>query len=380
LRANAKVEEEKQLRLLHTADWQIGMKAAHTGAAASRVREVRFSAARRVVELANEHQVDALLIAGDTFEHSAVSRDEIERVADALARCTRPIYLIPGNHDPDVAGGIWRQRLWESLPHLTICRETKPIPLGNEATLFPSPLHSKYSSEDPTAWMADSPSSGIGGGIRIGLAHGSLQLMPELAGQSSPIATNAASRARLDYLALGHWHSVVEAEGGRMAYSGTHEPTKFGEPRSGNALLIEIASPGDAPKLEILPTAVLTWRDEKRSLSTLDDLASLRRELEGMPGARQTLLNLQLDGALPPEGFAQIEELTQFGAANFCYFSLRSSKVRPEGEAHLPPGLFTAVEARLKQKAAGPTKVAEAQFALRELYRLAGQVRHEAGE
>lgn len=364
------------MRILHTADWQIGMKAAHTGAAASRVRDVRFSAARRVVELANEHQVDALLIAGDTFEHSAVSRDEIERVADVLARCTRPIYLIPGNHDPDVAGGIWRQRLWESLPHLTICRQTKPIPLRNEATLFPSPLHSKYSSEDPTAWMAASPSTGI----RIGLAHGSLQLMPELAGQSSPIPTNAATQARLDYLALGHWHSVVEADGGRVAYSGTHEPTKFGEPRSGYTLLVEIASAGDIPKIEAIPTAVLTWREEKRSLSTLDDLASLRRELESMTGARQTLLNLQLEGVLPPEGFAQIEELTQFSADHFCYFSLRSSKVRPEGEAHLPPGLFTAVEARLKLKAAGTTKSAEAQFALRELYRLASQVRHEAGE
>jgi DNA repair exonuclease SbcCD nuclease subunit len=369
------------LRFLHTADWQIGMKAAHTGAAASRVREVRFSAARRVVELANQHQVDALLIAGDTFEHSAVSREDVERVADVMARCTRPTYLIPGNHDPDVAGGIWRQRLWESLPQLTICRETKPIWLsggqtGSEATLFPCPMNSKYSSEDPTAWIAASPSQGI----RVGLAHGSLLLMPELAGESSPIPIGAAQRAGLDYLALGHWHSVFVAEGNRVAYSGTHEATKFGEPRSGNALLVEIGAPGATPQITALPTGVLQWREEKRSLSGLEDLARLRRDLESWPASRETLLQVMLDGALPPEGFAQIEELSQFGAANFCYFSLRSSKVRPEGEAHLPPGLFAGVEARLKQKAGGNLKTAEAQFALRELYRLAGQVRHEAGE
>lgn len=371
------------LKLLHTADWQIGMKAAHTGAAASRVREARFASARKVVELANQQEVDALLIAGDTFEHNAVSVEEVERVADVLARCQRPIFLIPGNHDPDVAGGIWRQRLWADLPRLTICREAKPVSLqsGSQAqgqawTLFPSPMQSKYSSEDPTAWIDGQ----AGEGIRIGLAHGSLMMMPELEGQSSPVSTKAATRAGLDYLALGHWHSVVMADEGRMAYSGTHEATKFGEPRSGNALLVEVAGPGAKPVIQVAATGQLRWREERRSLSGLEDLLALRRELEALPDPRQTLLQVLLDGVLPPEGFAQIEQLSQAGLASFCFFSLKSAKVQAEGEANLPGGVFPALEARLKQLAAHGAKPFEAQFALRELYRLAGQALSDGGQ
>ena len=43
------------VRFLHTADWQIGMKLARIGDAGSRVREERFSAARRAVAAASEH-------------------------------------------------------------------------------------------------------------------------------------------------------------------------------------------------------------------------------------------------------------------------------------------------------------------------------------
>jgi hypothetical protein len=39
------------MRFLHTADWQIGMKAAALGDAGARVREERLVAGRRVVEL-----------------------------------------------------------------------------------------------------------------------------------------------------------------------------------------------------------------------------------------------------------------------------------------------------------------------------------------
>lgn len=376
------------MKILHTADWQIGMKAAHTGAAASRVREARFASARKVVELANQHEVDALLIAGDTFEHNAVTVEEVERVADVLARCQRPIYLIPGNHDPDVAGGIWRQRLWADLPRLTICREAKPLSIqagGQDWTLFPCPMQSKYSSEDPTAWIAKAWIDGQEGGqdregIRVGLAHGSLTMMPELEGQSSPLAPKAATRAGLDYLALGHWHSVFMTDEGRMAYSGTHEATKFGEPRSGNALLVELAGPGAKPAIQVAATGHLRWREERRSLSGLDDLLALRRDLEALPDPRQTLLQVLLDGVLPPEGFAQIEQLSQAGLASFCFFSLKSAKVQAEGEANLPGGVFPALEARLKQLAINGAKPFEAQFALRELYRLAGQIAGEGVE
>lgn len=53
------------MRLLHTADWQIGMKAANLGAAAGRVRAARLETARDVVRLASERGAEMLILAGE---------------------------------------------------------------------------------------------------------------------------------------------------------------------------------------------------------------------------------------------------------------------------------------------------------------------------
>ena len=58
------------MRFVHTADWQIGMKAAHAGSAGARVREERFKAAARVVDQARRSGAEFMLLAGDTFEHT----------------------------------------------------------------------------------------------------------------------------------------------------------------------------------------------------------------------------------------------------------------------------------------------------------------------
>ncbi|MGH7200999.1 MAG: metallophosphoesterase family protein, partial [Planctomycetaceae bacterium] len=73
------------MKFLHTADWQLGMKAAHVGAAGKSVREARLKSVERIVEVASEQRVDFVLIAGDTFEHNAVDRVLVQKVADLLA-------------------------------------------------------------------------------------------------------------------------------------------------------------------------------------------------------------------------------------------------------------------------------------------------------
>jgi DNA repair exonuclease SbcCD nuclease subunit len=97
------------MRFLHTADWQIGMKAAVLGDAGARVREERLAAGRRVVETAKSHDVDFLLVAGDLFEDNAVDRVLVQKVADILNSFGGPVFVIPGNHDPLVPGSVCRK-------------------------------------------------------------------------------------------------------------------------------------------------------------------------------------------------------------------------------------------------------------------------------
>ena len=74
------------MQFIHTADWQIGMRAGHAGRAAQKVRAARLRAAERVCEIATQESVDFLLIAGDTFEDNSVDRQLVIAVAASPSR------------------------------------------------------------------------------------------------------------------------------------------------------------------------------------------------------------------------------------------------------------------------------------------------------
>jgi DNA repair exonuclease SbcCD nuclease subunit len=346
------------MRLLHTADWQIGMKAAHAGQAGGKVREARLAAARRVVEIAREENVDFVVVAGDTFENHAVSKGAVQQVAEILAAADRPVYIIPGNHDPFGPGSVWEHSFWKNRKHLHVLSEHEPLETDS-AILFPCPLFEAHPSGDPTAWIppGESPKP------RIGIAHGTLAGIPE-AEKCAPIPQDAAQRAGLDYLALGHFHTTRVYAGGRMAYSGTHEPTGFGEADSGNILLVTIDG---ATHVEKRSTAQLTWRQESLTVANREDL----KPLEKLAVNKTLLLQITLDGVLPPAGFTTLDELRQSLASRCLYCSVDASKVRPESEkAEIPEGYFKLVEERLRALLDDPKQGATARRALIELGRL----------
>jgi DNA repair exonuclease SbcCD nuclease subunit len=358
------------MRLVHTADWQMGMKAAHVGAAGARVRDARLDSARRVVELARQHDAELMLVAGDTFEDNAVDRVLVQKVADILAAFGRPVYIIPGNHDPLMPGSVWQHAAWQSHANLHVLGELAAVPIPG-GTLYPSPLFEKHSRKDPTAWIvADAP------GVAIGLAHGSVEGVEDL---DYPIARAAAARAGLDYLALGHWHSLAtypDADGAvRMAYSGTHETTKFGERDSGHALLVEIESRGATPRLTPLDPGILRWNSLGVDIRQAGDLGRLRERIEAMTDAATTLLDLSVRGVLSPADQGELRRIEELVAARLLYGRCDFSQLLPEPSddawlANLPAGPLQDAARRLQAMAAEGAQRpdrAEAEVAARAL-------------
>lgn len=85
------------MRLLHTGDWHVGK----TLARRSRIEEAREALAV-VVSVAVEHEVDAVLVCGDVFEHLSPSPEAEQLVYEALLHFEReriPVVLLAGNHD-----------------------------------------------------------------------------------------------------------------------------------------------------------------------------------------------------------------------------------------------------------------------------------------
>jgi DNA repair exonuclease SbcCD nuclease subunit len=349
------------------------------------VRAARLAAAQRVVELANDRAVDALLLAGDTFEDNDVSRDDVQRVADIVGRCEAPVLILPANHDPLVPGSVWEHPAWKDKePHVRVARGCEPFEV-NGALFLPSPLSSRTSPQDPTDVFPAPPVQRDR--IRIGVAHGSLRdagVADDQIVDDFPIDRRAVHRAQLDYLALGHWHtpSVHSIDGvERIAYCGSHEPTKFGErsasSASGQCLVVTIEAPGAPPILEPVRTAVLEWRQSEHTITGLADVTALRAQIEQETAnsKEHVLLDFALSGAIPPGAGEALDDLEILIGERFLFARVHRDALilNPPDDGwvdELPGGVPRAVARRLLEQATGADRSQVARASLDLLYRL----------
>lgn len=134
------------------------------------------------------------------------------------------------------------------------------------------------------------------GTLRIGLAHGAIRDFSEEGGATDVIAPDRATRAGLDYLALGDWHGPLTVDA-RTRYSGTPEPDRFKHQRPGEALLVSIAGGSAQPEVSGLPTASFDWRSLDLHLLDGDDPVQVLQALLPEPRRRrQTLVQLVATG------------------------------------------------------------------------------------
>jgi DNA repair exonuclease SbcCD nuclease subunit len=311
--------------------------------ACNRIGEARFTALQQLREKARQLEVQFILVAGDLFDDHSVSRVDAARAFGMLESSANscPVFIIPGNHDPLAPGGVWDRDPWQrDQPHLRVhfLRSAEPVVVdGLPVTIFPCPLRQRRSMDDPTAWIANHPRAKGEPTVRIGLAHGSLNIMPNLPDDDHLIPKDAADRYGLDYLALGHWHrrSLHPAAAGveRTAYSGTHEPMRFAgtddglatgwssfsadgdadrfrDDGHGCALLVTIEAAGAPPRVETIEVGNLRWLAESRDV-TAQSMGHLIHDYSHRENVERTILRLRLFGVLDPQGHGRIEELKQ---------------------------------------------------------------------
>lgn len=349
------------MRFIHTADWQIGMKAAGLGEAGAAVRQARLEAAEEVVKI----DADFLLVAGDTFEDNAVDRALVQRTAEILSRFPGPVFLLPGNHDPLLPGSVWEHPSWGQHSNLTVIREARayPVPGGH---LLAAPLTAIHSRKDPTAWLDGFPKPE---GLVIAASHGTVDVIDDNT-EHHPIRLR--NIPGIAYLALGHWHSGAHYENFRAAYCGTHESTRFGERNSGNVYRVTIG-PSAAPGIEAIRTGKLQWFSLEEFIRLDGDLEALYLRLTALP--EKALVKLELTGLLSAadtEFLHQIRGLRQ----RFLYLSVNEDALLPAATdeawiAALPEGPPRIAAVRLRDRAAQGDQIAAS--ALRQLQAYARQ-------
>jgi DNA repair exonuclease SbcCD nuclease subunit len=257
------------IRLIHTADWQIGKPFGNIpDEAAVPLRQQRIDTVKKIAQLATKEQADAVLVAGDVFDSFAIAEKTLLQTVNAMSGFKGAWVLMPGNHDPALAEGVWRELHRMELPdNIVLLDKAEPyILVGKNAVILPAPLQRKHDSTDVSEWFDGHKTEA--GVIRIGLAHGSVDdRLPERGEAPNTISARRAQKADLDYLALGDWHGTHKVDE-RTWYAGTPETDRFKDNDSGNVLLVEIEAHGERPTVTKVPIGHYRWRQLAPQLHT----------------------------------------------------------------------------------------------------------------
>lgn len=324
------------ISFLHCADLHLGMRLTRfEPQTAGKLREARFDALEKVLDTVKERQVAFVIIAGDLFDELTVDLLTARRAFEMLAEGSPvPVYVLPGNHDPLMAGGVWDRAPWnQPAKQIRLLHEAKVVEVAPGVVLLPCPVLRKTSLNDPTAWMVEHRRDGSV--IRIGVAHGSLKVRDDLPPDDHLMPRHAVVERQLDYLALGHWHSpqvFADPDGvPRTAYPGVHEPMRFqnsdvqtgwvphsGAGRSefldagrGEVLHVAIPGPGEAPELTPVEVGRHIWKEEQRELTSDEDLVRLIQDVANRERRELLLLRLRLTGYLDASTMLRIQELRE---------------------------------------------------------------------
>jgi DNA repair exonuclease SbcCD nuclease subunit len=311
------------MKLLHTADWQLGLRLNFVGGEqAARLRAQRFDTVRHLAELANKHEVDAVLVAGDVFDDNGVGADSIQQARDAL--CTFgdiPVVLLPGNHDPATPDSALA-RLGELPGAVHVAANRAPIQL-DAGDIYPCPLISRHTYEDPADWL---PAHDGAQRIRVVVAHGGALQFGEETETPNRLDVARILAKGYDYVALGDWHGTYEVNE-RAWYSGAPEATRFKEKRPGNALLVNIVEPKATPQISVIPVARTRWLTDEFEFDGEDSVDRFRARLDQLPEKSWTLLELALRGDLSLADRVRLDALLDDYTGRLALLRIREDNV-----------------------------------------------------
>ena len=225
-------------KILHTADFHLD--SAFTALPEEKARLRRQEARQltdRLVDYANDHGVELLLLAGDLFDSDQLYGQTAQELARSLARFRGHAVIAPGNHDFYAASSPYARLLWPENVHIFREERLQRLP-------FPQYGCVVYGA----AFTAPAAPAGIPGSLgpedeglaRILLLHGEVGVRDS---RYRAMTLKDVEQSGADYLALGHVHAfggVQQAGRTFWAYPGCPEGRGFDELGQKGVLYVEL--------------------------------------------------------------------------------------------------------------------------------------------
>lgn len=215
---------------------------AHRPHVARQRRQALRETLRRIVALADECRAEALLCAGDLYEHEYYTPDTaafVRRTFEAVYPLR--VFIAPGNHDWYGPGSLYHQTAWPDNVHVFRDARLEPVTLADGLTLWGAAHRAPANTPSfLESFQVDR------GGVHVALFHGSER--ESLAAQGSekvphaPFHAEQIPRAGLHHAFLGHYH--CPRDDAWFTYPGNPDPLTFGETGERGAVLATIEPDG----------------------------------------------------------------------------------------------------------------------------------------
>lgn len=295
------------MRLLHTSDWHLGRRLHGQGLLAEQEQVLGG-----LVDLAREHQVDAVLIAGDLYDRAIPSPDSAQAAARILGRIRQagiPVVAVSGNHDSAARLGAFGDFLAVAGLHLrtspgavsapvTFTDDHGPVVIYAIPYLEPDLVAREWGLAGPASHQRVAAAamdriradlSGRPAGCRSVVVAHAFVVGAAADGSERSIAVGGVESVTVDvfrgvdYVALGHVHRAQAISSG-VHYSGSPVPYSFREAEQRKVALLVDIDGGGAVSIRQLPLPAGRRREVVRGalseVLTRNDLADAYLSVE----------------------------------------------------------------------------------------------------
>jgi len=285
------------MRFVHTADWHLG-RLFHN---IHLTDDQRFTL-RGLVTMADERNVDAVVVAGDVFDRAIPPTDAVDlldEIVGVLALDLKiPVVMVAGNHDSPARLEFFSGLARRAGVHVVGRVGARPQPVevaaadgtcvrfwplaytDPETARFELGRDDIHSFEDVFRAQLDSIRPALGGGARdVLVAHSFVSGCRE-SDSERPLTVGGAGAVAaslfegFDYVALGHLHERQAAGAGSVRYAGSLLKYSFDEEAHHKSVSMVELGPTSPAKVEEVRLPIR--RDVRRVRGSFADIVSGR--------------------------------------------------------------------------------------------------------
>jgi DNA repair protein SbcD/Mre11 len=291
-------QEVTPVRLVHFSDLHLDTSFAWAPpGAARRRRQALRDTLCAVLALADEVDADAVLCAGDLYEHERFTPDTAAFLRATFGATSRRIVLAPGNHDWLGPESLYAQGSWPPNVHLFTDARLRPLALADGLTLWGAAHRAPANTEG----FLDGGFAVDRRGVNLALFHGSEQSTLGFEERDkqphAPFTAAQIPAAGLDHAFVGHYHRPAEAAW--HTYPGNPDPLTFGEDGLRGAVVADVDGAGRVRRTW-RRVAVTQTADVGVDVTGCHTREEVRERVRAALDDRRGVARVTLRGDLPP--------------------------------------------------------------------------------